>query len=108
MQFPDVIFWLIFGAIVLSFLVNIARRGGFKGAMFNAEIAGTVGEVETIGAKIMSQRIKIHRLLRDGAPLIGVEVVSKSIGSYEMLPLALTKTQAQQLVALLEEAQQSQ
>jgi hypothetical protein len=108
MQVSEQIFWFIFATIAVAFLVNILRRGGIKAAMFNAEIRGTVGEVETVGAKIMSQRLKIHRLFRDGTPLIGIEVVSKSISSYEMLPLSLTGKQVQQLIALLEEAQKPQ
>lgn len=104
MQFPDAIFWLIVSAMVAYFAFNVYRRGGFKAAFFNAQISGTVGEIETTGAKFMSQRIKVHNLQRDNEKLVGIEVVSKTVGSYEMLPVALTQEQARQLSLLLQHA----
>ena len=104
MQFPDVIFWLIFGSMIVYFVYNVFRRGGFKAAFFNAAITGSIGEVELTGPKLMSQRIKVHTLDRDGEALVGIEIVSKSIGSYEMLPLVLSSAQARQLLSLLQQA----
>ena len=101
MQFPDAIFWLIVLVMISYFGFNVYRRGGFKAAFFNAEISGTVGEIETTSVKFMTQRIKVHKLQRDSEKLVGIEIVSKTVGSYEMLPLALTQEQTQQLSVLL-------
>ena len=72
--------------------------------MFNAKIRETLGEVSVNGPKLMSQVLKVHALERNGEPLIGVEVVSKSAMSYEMLPIVLTESQARALGSLLREA----
>jgi hypothetical protein len=101
LQFPDVLFWLVLAGMVGYFLFNTVRRGSFRTAMFNAHITGTLGEVEASGPKLVSQRLKVHVLERDGRPLVGVEVTSKSVGSWEMLPVVLSPSQARELSALL-------
>ena len=104
LQFPDALFWLVFAGIVGYFLFNMVRRGGFKAAMFNAQISRTIGEIEASGPKLVSQRLKVHELDRDGQSLVGVEVTSKSVGSWEMLPLVLSRDQAKELSVLLQKA----
>ena len=104
LEFPDVLFWVAMAAMLIYFAFNTWRRGGVKAAFFNARISGTVGELEASGPKLVSQRLKVHTLDRDGEPLVGVELTSKSIGSYEMLPLVLSLEQAQHLSVLLQQA----
>ena len=53
MHFLDQWFWLVFAAIAIYFVFNMFRRGGLKGALFNAEIVGTVGEIEASGPKLI-------------------------------------------------------
>ena len=108
MHFPDQWFWIVFAAIAIYFVFNIFRRGGLKGALFNAEIVGTIGEIEASGPKLIKQVLKVHTLKRDGDRLVGVEVVSKSVASYQMLPIVLTPAQAQDLVSVLQLALHSQ
>ena len=103
-QFPDVLFWLIFAGVIGFFLFNIVRRGGFKPALFNARISDTLGEVEASAPKLTSQNVKVHTLDRDGQTLVGIEVTSKGIGSWEMLPLVLSQEQASELSQLLQQA----
>jgi hypothetical protein len=52
-HFLDQWFWLVFAAIAIYFVSNMFRRGGLKGALFNAEIVGTVGEIEASGLKLI-------------------------------------------------------
>jgi transposase InsO family protein len=52
-HFLDQWFWLVFAAIAIYFVFNMFRRGGLKGALFNAEIVGTVGEIEASGPKLI-------------------------------------------------------
>jgi hypothetical protein len=108
MRFPDDLFWLIFGALVVYFIFNIFRRGGLKGALFNAKIEATIGEVEAKGPKLISQRVKVHILQRESESLIGIEIMSKSIASIEMLPVVLTQAQAAKLAGLLQQALKQQ
>lgn len=103
MHFPSILFWLVFAGMLLYFGFNIIRRGGLKGAFFDATITRTVGVVEAAGVKLVTQRIKVRTLGRNNESLIGIEVVSKAIGSYELRPVALSKDQAQRLVTLLRE-----
>jgi hypothetical protein len=86
------------------FALNIVRRGGFKAAMFNARIASTLGEVDAKGPKLVGQRLKVHALERDGEVLVGIEVVSKTVMSWEMLPVVLSRHEARRLAVLLQQA----
>ena len=104
LQFPDVLFWLVPAGVVGYFLFNTVRRGGFRAAMFNAQISGTLGEVEANAPKLVSQRLKVHVLDRDGQTLVGVEVTSKTVASWQMLPVVLSPGQARELSALLHRA----
>jgi hypothetical protein len=49
----------------------------------------------------VSQVLRVHALERDGESLIGIEVVSKTVTSYHMLPIVLTEAQARALGSLL-------
>ncbi len=104
MNFADHWFWVVFAGIAAYFAFNVFRRGGLKGALFNAEILGTVAEIEAIGPHVIKQVLKVHTLRRNGNRFVGVEVVSKSVASYETLPVVLTPAQAQDLISALHRA----
>lgn len=106
MNFPESLFWVAFAAIAGYFLFNVIRRGGFKAAMFNAEIKSTLGEVHSTALVLGSQSLKVHRLRKDGQDLVGIELVSKSIGSYQMVPITLSAEAARSLATLLQQAAQ--
>jgi len=95
-------FLFVFGL----FIYKIFKNGGLKGAMFGAPIERTVGEVvATSPSRIMSIAVKVHVL--GGASLdkaIGLEFVAKSVASYQMMPVSLSKADARKLIALLESA----
>jgi hypothetical protein len=71
--------------------------------MFDAKIQSTVGDVTTSAPSLTSQTLKVHVLDRNGEQMLGIEIVSKSVGSYHMLPIVLSQTQAHALASLLRE-----
>ena len=99
--------WVVFALAAGYFVFKIIRRGGFKAAIFNAEIGRTVGEVQPLGFLLGGQRIKVHLLRKEGQGLVGLEVVSKTVGSYNMVPVTLTPETARALANLLQEAARS-
>ena len=101
----SLLFPVIFVLVAGSFLVKIFKHGGLKAAMFGAPISSTVGEVSGSGSKLMKVAVKVHQL--GGASsekAIGLEFVAKSVGSYQMLPVTLSKAEAQKLSQLLQSA----
>lgn len=101
---PEMIFWLMFGGFILFFIFNIIRRGGLKGAMFNATIAQTFGEVQGSGPSLVNTKVKVHLLERNSERLVGLEFLATSFSSYEMMPITLSPTEAKKLVGVLEQA----
>ncbi len=99
------LFFAIFAVVALSFLYRIVKHGGFKGAMFGADIVRTVGEVECAGQSMMGTVVKVH-VLGGGASerAVGLEIVSKSFASYQMFPVTLSAPEARKLSTLLQTA----
>ena len=97
----EYIFFAIFAIVIGSLLFKVIKHGGFKAAMFGAGIKHTVGEVSGSGPKLMNMSVKVHEL--DGYPdkAIGLELVAKSVASYQMTPIALSITQAKELSELI-------
>jgi hypothetical protein len=106
-NFTDHWFWIVFAAFVAYSLFGVFRRGGVKAALFNARVAETLGELGATGPKLASQTLRVHSLDRDGVALVGIEVVSKTFASYEMLPIVLSPEAAKELSVLLERAVRS-
>jgi hypothetical protein len=101
----EVLFFAVFAAIVGFFVYRMIRHGGVKAAMFGARIDRTVGEVSGEKQGPVGVALKVHILQREAAErLIGVEFVAKSFASYQMMPITLSTSQAQQLASLLNEA----
>lgn len=101
----EYIFFLFFAGIIGYFIFRMLKHGGFKGAMFGAGIKRTLGEVKGSGPKMMTTLLRVHEL--DGATLgkrVGVEFVAKSIGSYQMMPITLSASEAKELANLLNDA----
>jgi hypothetical protein len=98
----------LFGAMFLAVIAFMARgffkHGGFKGMMFGARIRRTVGEVEGARTSMMRAGLKVHAL--DGGPekAVGVELVARSMASYQMMPVALSVPEARKLIAHLQAA----
>lgn len=101
----EVLFFAVFAAVIGFFAYRMIRHGGFKAAMFGARIDRTIGEVSGEKQGPVGIALKVHILRRDAAEkLVGVEFVAKSFASYQMMPITLSASQAQQLASLLNEA----
>lgn len=101
--FP-IVFFGIFAAVAGSFLYKMIKHGGFRAAMFGAPIERTVGEVAGGGMKLMEVGLKVHKLGGGREKAVGVELVAKSVASYQMMPVTLSAVEAKKLIALLEAA----
>ena len=102
---PETLFFVVFAAIIAYFGYRMIRHGGFKAAMFGARIERTLGEVPGEKQGPMNIALKVHALRRnDSERLIGIELVTKTFASYQMMPITLSVTQAQQLASLLQNA----
>src|SRR5512139_2933229 len=101
----DNLFWLVFFGIAGYFVFRMFRYGGFKAAMFGANIQRTVGEVAGLAHPPVSSVLRVH-VLGGGNPdkAVGLEFVAKSFASYQMLPLTLSSSEARRLASLLREA----
>jgi hypothetical protein len=98
-NFENFIF-VIIAFFALSFIYKIIKNGGFKGALFGSPINQTIGEVIESG-KFIKSSLKIHQLANGK---IGIELTSKTIGSYQVMPLSLTKIETENLISLLKSA----
>ena len=105
MDTPSLVFLAALAAIVGSLVFRFVKFGGIKAAMFGARIERTVGEATGSGGKnIIRSTARVHVL--DGAPdkAVGLELVAKSLVSYQMLTLALSESEARNLIRFLENA----
>src|SRR5689334_5414217 len=93
-----------FFLVLAWMLLRIVRYGSWRGALFGASIQRTVGEVEGVGALVTNNFLRVHVL--DGPPdkAIGIEIVAKSLASYQMLPITLSLTRARILIDILQSA----
>lgn len=98
--------WMFFAlgiAVVAYMLFKLIKYGTFKNALFGARITKTFGAVT--GKKLgVTNVIKIHALDEDGNGEIGLEIVSKSFGSWQMQPVNISKEDARKLSQYLEAA----
>ncbi len=101
----ETLFFVVFFAIAGYFVYRMIQHGGFKAAMFGARIDRTIGEVSGEKQGPMGIALKVHVLRRDPSEkLIGIELVAKSFASYQMIPVTLSVSQAEQLASLLQNA----
>jgi ribosomal protein S28E/S33 len=99
------IFWIFLVSLGLFFLFRIVRYGGFKGAMFGANIERTLGEVQGQSVAGSWTTVKVHVLSSESkARTVGIEVIGKSIASYQVTPIKLSSIEAQRLASLLQSA----
>lgn len=108
MNFDDpfvVLFFAMFALVVGSLIYRSVRHGGLKGAMFGAKIERTLGQVDCGGVRFGSMSLKVHALSENSrGKVIGIEMVAKTLTSYEMMPISLSASEAKRLAALLQAA----
>ncbi len=100
------IFFVVFALIVANMLFRIVKNRGFRGMMFGAPIGETVGEIPLGTRGLLNTKIKVHQLQpdSDGEPRVGLEIVSWTFASYQMLPVRLTGPQVRELTGFLRQA----
>jgi hypothetical protein len=105
----DDYFWILPVAIVGFFAWRFIRSGSLTGAMLGGRIARTVGEVQLRSTAFMSSVLKVHVLetKSDATPQVALSIVSKAPLAVSMVPYKLSRDQARQLAALLEQAANS-
>ncbi|MGH9713396.1 MAG: hypothetical protein ACRD5M_08880 [Candidatus Acidiferrales bacterium] len=98
--------WAMGALAVGNFVYQAFKNHGVKGAIFGAPIGRTVGELDLGKNGPMSTKLKIHTLKSNelGTPTVGIELVNKSVASYQMMPIRLTTEQAGVLKELLAQA----
>ena len=102
----EYLFFAVVALFGLHLLYQVVRNRGFRGAMFGAPVARTIGELDLGRRGMLRTRLKVHCLERrdDASPDVGIELVHTTFGSFAMSPLCLTRDQANSLSALLSQA----
>ena len=101
----DNLFWVVLFLVIGSFVWKMVRHGGFRAAMFGSAIERTVGEVDGGGSSLHSLTVKVHKLsAASEGKAVGLELVTKSFASYQMVPVTLSAQAARQLSELLRTA----
>lgn len=98
----DILFFGIFFAVTAWVLfIFFTKRG--KEVMFGGKIIKTFDEIKSRG-KMIKGRMKVH-VIDDGVTrIVGIQVYLSSFGNHELVPIALTASDARQLAQILIEA----
>lgn len=100
---PENWFWILFAVIAGIFVFYIATLG-LKGAVFGARIVKSYGAIPQGRTGLARGRIRVHVLETTPQRSIGIEVVSYSFLSWEMIPIKLTADGARRLIDDLSDA----
>ncbi len=105
-QIGPYIFGAIFIFVLGTFAYRIFRYKSIRGMFFGAPVLSMVGEVECAKQGPVRLVIRVHELGANEMhkPGVGLELVGKSIASYDMMTATLSAHQAKALAALLERA----
>jgi hypothetical protein len=104
MQF-EYIFFAIFALVVGNFAWRYFRSGSLTGAMLGGKITREVGQVSITSSTASSKSLKVHCMeSSDGNSFVGLSLISKAPLAASMVPIKLSKSQAQELAQLLQQA----
>jgi hypothetical protein len=96
------------GAVFLIVLASMVRgffkHGGLKGMLFGASIKKTIGEVSGSDRSMMKTALRVHVLDAGPDKAVGIELVAKSMASYQMMPISLSVSETRNLIAQLQAA----
>ena len=93
----------IFAVVALYFLYQIATKG-LKGAFFGGKVEKIYGELDIEKTGPIKGRLKVYKISSDSGSMIGIEVVHKSMLSYQMTPVTMSRANVQKLILLLSQA----
>jgi hypothetical protein len=96
---------IFFVAFISFFLFTVFTKKG-KGRMFGGEILETIPDEIRPNLKGVKTTIKMHvvRKKNEISNSIGIEITDKTFLSWNMRPLTLSKSEAQKLIMMLNEA----
>ena len=99
----EFIFFGLFGLVVLWVAFSFLTKRG-RGMMFGGTIIkswdGVAGK-----RKIVTARVKVHAVdSSTNARIVGLELSNSTFGSYQMVPISLSATEALALARLIEQA----
>jgi hypothetical protein len=101
----DYFFWGLFAFVVANMAWRYFRSGSFTGAMLGGKIQREVGQTSISGSLFSSQMLKVYSMeSSEGESFIGMSLVYKAPFAVSMQPIKLSKSQAQDLVRLLQAA----
>ncbi|WP_374961640.1 hypothetical protein [Spongiibacter tropicus] len=92
---------VIFAVLGIVLFVMLTRRG--KGMLFGGRIIKTYDGVSA-KRRMIASKIKVHVIDGGGENKVGLELVTTSLGSYQMMPATLPAAEARKLAAMLLEA----
>jgi len=99
------VFFLIFVAGILIFVLKFIRHGSLTGALLGGSIEKELAEIPLEGGRLSSQSLKVYTLRSpDGASFVGLSIVSKAPLSASMVPYRLSFEQARALSEVLNSA----
>lgn len=99
-----VFFFAMFALVAGSIVFRFVKFGGIRAAMFGARIERTVGEATGSSGRIMKNVIRVHVLGGGPERTVGLELVARSFASYQVVPVALSDSEARNLAQLLQAA----
>ncbi|MFC5743774.1 hypothetical protein [Dyella tabacisoli] len=101
----DYVFWAFFAFVLAHMAWRYFRSGSFTGAMLGGKIKREIGQASASSGSFSSQTLKVYTMeSSDGESFIGMSLVSKAPLAASMQPIKLSKSQAQDLVQLLQQA----
>ncbi len=101
----DYLFWAFFAIVVGNMVWRYFRSGSFTGAMLGGKIKRDIGQVAIATGSVSSRNLKVFAMESpDGESFVGLSLVSKAPLAASMVPIKLSRIQAQDLVRLLQQA----
>ncbi len=101
----EYLFLAVFAFAVVNLAWRYFRSGSFTGAMLGGKIKRDVGQVSIASGGATSKSLKINVMeSNEGDSFVGLVYASKAPLGASMVPIKLSKSQAQQLVTLLQQA----
>lgn len=90
---------------VVTMVYRLLRYGGFRDAMYGAEVERELGEVEGNAHGGLSVTVRVHQLAGAGSDrALGIEMIGRHWASRESQFATLSRGQARQVIGILKEA----
>jgi hypothetical protein len=102
---PVFLFLICWFGVLAWMIYRVKKFHGLAGAMFGVAVKRTVGEVHGGRSNLVGITLRVDSLEQNSADkAIGLELVAKSMGSYQLSPIALSADEARKLIGLIESA----